>query len=112
MLVSELRALGIDMDSGFWLFITTTVLSNLVSNVPAVMLLLPMSNHPQLGAILALSSTLAGNLLLVGSIANLIVADQASLHGVRITWKQHALVGIPVTIITLCIAGAWLAFLQ
>jgi Na+/H+ antiporter NhaD/arsenite permease-like protein len=112
MLVSELRALGIDMDSGFWLFITTTVLSNLVSNVPAVMLLLPMSNHSQLGAILALSSTLAGNLLLVGSIANLIVADQASLHGVRITWKQHALVGIPITIITLCIAGAWLAFLQ
>ena len=56
-----------------------------------------------------LSSTLAGNLLLVGSIANLIVVDQAARLGVRIGWGTHARVGIPVTIVTLAIAAAWLA---
>jgi Na+/H+ antiporter NhaD/arsenite permease-like protein len=85
------------------------VLSNLVSNVPAVMLLLPAADHPQAGPLLALASTLAGNLLLVGSIANLIVVDQAARLGVRISWRQHARVGVPVTVATLAIAAAWLA---
>ncbi len=84
------------------------VLSNLVSNVPAVMLLLPTSDHALAGPILALASTLAGNLILVGSIANLIVVDQAARRGVVISWREHARVGVPVTIGTLAIAAAWL----
>jgi Na+/H+ antiporter NhaD/arsenite permease-like protein len=76
--------------------------------VPAVMLLLPVASHPQAGPILALSSTFAGNLLIVGSIANIIVVEQAARLGVRITWAEHAKVGIPVTLLTLAIAAAWL----
>jgi Na+/H+ antiporter NhaD/arsenite permease-like protein len=91
-----------------WLFPATAVLSNLVSNVPAVMLLLPHASHPLAGPILALSSALAGNLLIVGSIANIIVVDQAAALGVRIGWREHARVGIPVTIATLAVAAAWL----
>ena len=83
------------------------LLSNLVSNVPAVMLLLPVATHPLAGLILALASTLAGNLLLVGSIANLIVADAAARHGPRIDWRTHAKVGIPVTLATLAICAGY-----
>jgi Na+/H+ antiporter NhaD/arsenite permease-like protein len=84
------------------------LLSNLVSNVPATMLLLPAAVHPMAGPILALASTLAGNLLIVGSIANIIVVEQSQSLGVQITWKEHARVGIPVTLITLACAAAWL----
>lgn len=85
------------------------MLSNLVSNVPAVMLLLRAATHPLSGPILALASTLAGNLLLIGSIANLIVAEQAAPLGVRIGWRDHARVGVPVTLMTLLVAALWLA---
>jgi len=77
--------------------------------VPAVMLLLPAASHPLAGATLALSSTLAGNLLLVGSIANLIVAEQAGRLGVAIDWRTHARVGVPVTLATLALAAGWVA---
>ena len=107
--VADAAASGVDLGQPTWLFAATVVLSNLVSNVPAVMLLLPAADHPQAGPLLALASTLAGNLLLVGSIANLIVVDQAARLGVRISWRQHARVGVPVTVATLAIAAAWLA---
>lgn len=99
---------GIRISQPGWLFGITVVLSNLVSNVPAVMLLLPVAKHPLAGPILALSSTLAGNLFLVGSIANIIVVDQAARLGVRIRWGTHARVGVPVTLATLAIAAVWL----
>ncbi|MFH1744379.1 MAG: SLC13 family permease, partial [bacterium] len=99
---------GIDLHHPAWLFSITVLLSNLVSNVPAVMLLLPAATHPMAGPILALSSTLAGNLILVGSIANLIVVDKSAQMGIRIGWKEHARVGIPVTVLTLIVAAVWL----
>jgi Na+/H+ antiporter NhaD/arsenite permease-like protein len=92
------------------LFLLTVALSNVVSNVPAVMLLLPTAKVTAAGgATLALASTLAGNLLLGGSIANLIVADQAAQLGVKIDWRAHAKVGVPVTLGTLGLAWGWLA---
>lgn len=100
---------GADVRQPAWLFAVTVLLSNLVSNVPAVMLLLPAAEHRDAGVILALASTFAGNLLLVGSIANLIVAEQAVRLGIRITWREHARAGIPVTLLTLLIAALWLA---
>ncbi len=107
--VEGLRATGVDPSRAPWLFGITVALSNLVSNVPAVMLLLPVARgHAQAGPILALSSTLAGNLLIVGSIANIIVVEQAGRLGIRIGWREHARVGIPVTVLTLAIAAAWL----
>jgi len=85
-------------------------LSNVVSNVPAVMLLLPHLKGESAGVMLALVSTFAGNLLLVGSIANLIVADLARKAGVLIDWRAHALIGVPVTLATLAVAWGWLAW--
>jgi Na+/H+ antiporter NhaD/arsenite permease-like protein len=107
--LGELAAAGIDLRRPAELFGATVVLSNLVSNVPAVMLLLPAAaTHPLAGPVLALASTLAGNLLIVGSIANIIVVDQARQLGVRIDWRVHARAGVPVTVGTLALAALWL----
>ena len=106
-----LKSLGIDLAMPAWLFAVTAVLSNLVSNVPAVMLLLPVAEHELSGPILALASTLAGNLFIVGSIANIIVVDQAARLGIHISWREHARVGVPVTLTTLALAALWLWWL-
>jgi Na+/H+ antiporter NhaD/arsenite permease-like protein len=106
--VGRARAAGIDLARPAWLFGAAVVLSNLVSNVPAVMLLLHVAPRPESGPVLALASTLAGNLLVVGSIANLIVIEQAALRDVSIGWREHARVGLPVTGLTLAIAAGWL----
>jgi Na+/H+ antiporter NhaD/arsenite permease-like protein len=99
---------GIHLEQPGVLFVLTFLLSNIVSNVPAVMLLLPLATHPMAGTLLALASTLAGNLLIVGSIANIIVVDAAERRGLRIDWRRHARVGVPVTVATLAITGAYL----
>ncbi len=106
--LASAAAHGVDLSNPIVLFFATPLLSNLVSNVPAVMLLLPAAKHPLAGPILALSSTLAGNLMLVGSIANLIVVEQAARLGIKISWREHARVGLPITLITLAIAAVWL----
>ncbi|MGE0349541.1 anion transporter [Hydrogenophaga sp.] len=94
------------------LLVAGAVLSNLVSNVPAVMLLLPhlSGSGEQAGVMLALATTFAGNLLLVGSIANLIVADLARRQGIEIDWKRHAITGIPVTLLSLAVVWGWMRF--
>ncbi len=108
--VVDLAAAGVDLEHPAPLFAATLVLSNVVSNVPAVMLLLPVAAHSLAGPTLALVSTLAGNLLIVGSIANIIVVDAATRRGIRIDWKRHARVGVPVTLATLaiCAVSLWL----
>jgi Na+/H+ antiporter NhaD/arsenite permease-like protein len=106
--VGHMAALGVDMHRPLPLFVSTFVLSNVVSNVPAVMLLLPVATHELAGPLLALASTLAGNLLIVGSIANIIVVDAAQARGVYIDWRRHAATGIPVTLVTLAISWIYL----
>ncbi|HSD38673.1 MAG TPA: anion transporter [Rhodocyclaceae bacterium] len=106
--VEALAASGFDLRTQGPLFITSFVLSNVVSNVPAVMLLLPTTVGEHAGTVLALSSTLAGNLLIVGSIANIIVVNEAARKGIRIDWLEHAKLGVPVTLATLAISSAYL----
>ena len=55
-----------------------------------------------------MSSTLAGNLTILGSVANLIVVENARKKGVTITLAEYCLAGVPVTIVTLLIGIAWL----
>lgn len=106
-LYAWLASAGVNLTRPLWLFVVTPLVSNLVSNVPAVTLLLPASWGPQAGAVLALSSRFAGNLLIVGSIANIILVEQAAGGGVVIDWRVYARTGIPVTLATLAIAGVW-----
>ena len=94
------------------LSVITGVLSNLVSNVPAVLLLKPLilSMPVQTAAwlTLAASSTLAGNFTLLGSVANLIVAESAKKKNILITFWEYTRAGILITLITLAISTLWL----
>lgn len=108
--VQWLAGQGVQLGEPVPLFVATLLLSNLVSNVPAVMLLLPVAEGQHAGPTLALVSTLAGNLFIVGSLANIIVVDAARRAGIVIDWRRHARTGIPVTLLTLAVAAAWLAW--
>jgi Na+/H+ antiporter NhaD/arsenite permease-like protein len=90
----------------------TAALSNLVSNVPAVMLLRTVVESfpdPHTGwLVLAMASTLAGNLTITGSVANIIVVEGAAAEGVHIGFREYFRVGLPVTIATLALGSVWL----
>lgn len=87
------------------------VLSNLVGNVPAVMLMLPfVGRAPSTGYAMALASTFAGNAVLAGSIANLIVAEQAERMGIRFGFLDHLRAGLPVTLASLTLAAVAMVF--
>jgi Na+/H+ antiporter NhaD/arsenite permease-like protein len=107
--LAVLGQIGVDLAHPAWLYVAGALLSNAVSNVPAVMLLLPAAERELAGPALALASTLAGNLVVVGSIANIIVVEQAARLGTPIDWRAHARVGVPVGLATLACAAAWLA---
>src|SRR5262249_18420620 len=83
----------------------TAILSNLVSNVPAVLVLKPfvaaLPDQRTAWLTVAMASTLAGNLTLIGSIANLIVVQRAAANDVRIGFWDYFRVGGPVTLLTL-----------
>jgi Na+/H+ antiporter NhaD/arsenite permease-like protein len=92
------------------LTVVTAVLSNLVSNVPAVLLfkaVIPTFGEPSRAwLLLAMASTLAGNLTILGSVANLIVVEQARGAGIQIGFLEYSKVGVPVTVATLLVG--WL----
>jgi Na+/H+ antiporter NhaD/arsenite permease-like protein len=93
----------------------SVALSNLVSNVPAVLLFKPLmaamaeSHREQAWLALAMSSTLAGNLTVLGSVANLIVVEGARRSGTTLGFVEYLKVGVPLTILTTLIGVAWLA---
>jgi Na+/H+ antiporter NhaD/arsenite permease-like protein len=99
------------LPQGVWALASASLLaSNLIGNVPFVVLLLgllPELSEPVLVG-LALMSTLAGNLLLIGSVVNLIVAEGAKRQGVRIGFVDYARSGVPVTLLSMAAAGLWL----
>lgn len=106
--VDSLQTHGIDFQHPVTLFATTVVLSDLVSNVPAIMLLIPYAKDPITGPAMALAAGMASNLIIIGSIANIIVVDAASRCGLTITFRAHARTGVPVTVLCLLVAAGWL----
>jgi Na+/H+ antiporter NhaD/arsenite permease-like protein len=117
---------GWGIDSWQWLLsrpvdllsVVSAGLSNLVSNVPAVLLLEPVAveiskTTPETAWLaLAMSSTFAGNLTVLGSVANLIVVEIAGREGVKISFWEYCKVGFPLTILTLVMGIAWLQFVR
>src|SRR6266481_5353089 len=93
----------------------TAILSNLVSNVPAVMLLKSLvtrfANPHTAWLTLAMASTLAGNLTITGSVANIIVVERARKE-VRIGFFDYFRIGLPVTLLTLLFGWLWLSWIQ
>jgi Na+/H+ antiporter NhaD/arsenite permease-like protein len=90
------------------------LLSNLVSNVPAVMLFRPvvpgLHDPHQAWLTLAMATTLAGNLTLLGSVANLIVAEIARRRGVHLSFVEYLKAGTPIAILTLLLGIAWVSW--
>jgi Na+/H+ antiporter NhaD/arsenite permease-like protein len=92
---------------------TGVILSNLISNVPAVLLFRPfVPSFPaptQTWLTLAMATTFAGNLTLLGSVANLIVAEIARRRGVDVSFGEYLKAGVPITLLSLALGVAWLA---
>ena len=98
---------GVGLDRPPLLSTVTAVLSNLVSNVPAVLVLKPfvasLGDPQRAWLIVAMASTLAGNLTVLGSVANLIVVQSARARGIRIGFWQYCRVGAPLTLLTILV---------
>jgi len=84
--------------------------SNTIGNVPLVMMLLSLGPEwtPELLHGLAVFSTLSGNFLIVGSVANIIAVEQARAAGITVGFGDYARIGIPVTLISLAFAWGWI----
>jgi Na+/H+ antiporter NhaD/arsenite permease-like protein len=100
------------------LSVASAALSNLVSNVPAVLLFepllkaIPPAMQQNAWLALAMSSTFAGNLTVLGSVANLIVVESAKRERISVSFWEYSKAGIPVTILTLGVGIAWLMFVH
>jgi Na+/H+ antiporter NhaD/arsenite permease-like protein len=97
-----------------WVFtLSVAALCNIVNNVPAVMLLKTMvpgfADPHKAWLLLAMASTLAGNLTITGSVANIIVVETAKPE-VEIGYRDYLRAGVPITLLTLTVGWAWLTF--
>ena len=110
LLMGSLKTAHVDPHNLYVLCGLSAITSNLFSNVPAAMLLVKFLDPGRLDQwyALAVSSTFAGNLITIGSIANLIVIEQAASCGVRISFWDHARVGIPVTLASFVVLAVWI----
>ncbi len=112
--VHWLAGVGLNLQSQPTLVLVTAALSNLINNSAAVMLLLKVAPvaHPPLGYVLALANSFGGSLIIVGSVSNIIVVQQAREMGVRISFREFARLGIPVTVVALAGLMGWIALLH
>jgi Na+/H+ antiporter NhaD/arsenite permease-like protein len=110
--IAALTAAGIDPHGLPALATLTLVGSNTIGNVPTVVLLLTVLDHLPAESLYALAalSTLAGNLLIVGSLANIIMVERARQCGVALGFWEHARCGIPITLLSFAAAAAWFAW--
>jgi Na+/H+ antiporter NhaD/arsenite permease-like protein len=109
-LAQQLSAAGW-LPEGLWSLSAVALLGgNLIGNVPLVILLLGVLPEASQGLLISLAilSTLAGNLLIIGSVVNLIVAESAQRQGVQLSFMDFARSGLAVTLLSMAVAVAWL----
>lgn len=114
-LLADLRSAGINLNDPISLFLVGGALSNIVGNNPAVMLLVPVldpAGHADaLGAALVLGTGFSSNLIVFGSLAGIIVVEQAATCGVKISFGEFARAGVPVTLACMVLAAGWILML-
>jgi Na+/H+ antiporter NhaD/arsenite permease-like protein len=105
---------GFDLNVPRNLALAAAGLSNLIGNSPAVMVLLKVSNflQPMTAYILALANSFGGSLIIIGSISNIIMIQQAHAIGIKISFGDFARLGVPVTLAALAGLLAWVALLS
>lgn len=110
--LNDLRHNGVELNSPIVLFLVTDVLSTIVGNNPAVMLLVPFlspdGNTDSLGAALVLGSGFSSNLFVFGSLAGIIVVEQSAAYGVKISFSEFAKSGGIVALLCMLLAAAWI----
>lgn len=115
-LLNGMRATGLDLNDPLALYLVGGTLSNIVGNNPAVMLLIPFltpgSQAEALGAALALGTGFSSNLIVFGSLAGIIVVEQAAASGVKISFGEFARAGVPVTLACMVMAAGWIMFIS
>lgn len=115
-LLDGMRATGLDLNDPLALYLVGGTLSNIVGNNPAVMLLIPFltpgSQAEALGAALALGTGFSSNLIVFGSLAGIIVVEQAAASGVKISFGEFARAGVPVTVACMVMAAGWIVFIS
>jgi Na+/H+ antiporter NhaD/arsenite permease-like protein len=111
--VQWLASSGFNLNAPPNLAVATAALSNLINNSAAVMLLLKVVNlaHPTTAYILALANSFGGSLIIVGSVSNIIVVQQARALGIKISFWDFARLGVPVTLAALAGLLAWVALM-
>lgn len=110
--VNRLKASGVNLENPVTLFLSTAVLSDIVSNVPSVMLLLPYASHPLSGPLIAIASGLSSNLIITGSLANIIVVDAAAERGLNIGFRDFVKVGLPVSLVSMILGALWVVLIN
>ena len=105
---------GFNLNAPVNLALATAALSNLISNSPAVLLLLKVADlsRPDAAYILALANSFGGSLIILGSVSNIIVVQQAREMGIKISFRDFARLGIPVTLAALAGLLAWIAIVS
>lgn len=111
--VQWLAQAGLNLHSPTMLALVTAVLSNLINNSAAVLLLVKVVDvtHPTTAYVLALANSFGGSLIILGSVANIIVVQQARDLGINISFRDFARLGVPVTLAALAGLLAWVALM-
>ena len=114
-LLADLNHMGLSLNEPLSLFITSAALSNIVGNNPTVMLLVPYlevgSNANALCAALALGTGFSSNMIIFGSLAGIVVVEQAKTCGIQISFMDYAKAGVPVALVCLILAAFWIYLL-
>jgi Na+/H+ antiporter NhaD/arsenite permease-like protein len=110
-LLSHLAHAGIDLQQPFTLFWVSSIVSNIVGNNPAVIMLVPYlhsSGDALYGAALSLGTHFSSNLLVFGSLAGIIMVERAKDYGFTISFGEFSRAGAVVTVLTMAMAAVWL----
>lgn len=114
-LLTALSGFGLHLNEPLSMLAVMSILSNVVGNNPAVMLVAPFldgSVNPEaLGAAIALGTGFSSNMVIFGSLAGIIVAEQGRVHGVAISFMEFTRAGLPVALLCLILAVGWILYL-
>ena len=111
-LLTWLNGAGVNLNEPVTLFLVASVISNIVGNNAAVMLLVPYldvaANRDVLGAALALGTGFSSSLVVFGSLAGIIVVEQAAAHGVKISFAEFSRSGVIAALACMALAAGWI----
>lgn len=113
-MIADLTQWGLDLTHPVALLVGSGVLSDIVGNNPAVLLLMPYiqgGNPEQTGAAMALGTAMASNVVVFGSLAGIIVVEEAAKRGAPVSLAEFSRAGVPVSLISMLVAAGWLLLL-